>query len=360
MAYNKNIKNLEKDLNFSDEMEVLSPEDTSTLNEQRSCADLYRMYNKNQLQLQPDFQRNFVWKPAVQTRFIDSLVKQLPIPSLCLALDYKTGKYLVIDGLQRISTVVKFFENNKWKLNKLSDIDANISGKSVSEIKNQSSNLYEKVENATMPVTVIKCDFSMQNHKDYLFTIFHRFNTGGQRLNNQEIRNCIYNGNFNNLLKKIAKSEEWTNIMGKTSKIDRLDNEEIILRTFAFIDKLDDYKGNLALFLNHYMSDMQHVSDMDIEEKENILFSSLSFIYNNIDNSKSVVKLGKTLKEGLLVGLCKNIDSIASKTKEEFQSMFQDFIEDDEFNEDNLKQGLSQKDKVKSRLRKSISIFGAL
>jgi uncharacterized protein with ParB-like and HNH nuclease domain len=127
MAYNKNIKNLEKDLNFSDEMEVLSPEDTSTLNEQRSCADLYRMYNKNQLQLQPDFQRNFVWKPAVQTRFIDSLVKQLPIPSLCLALDYKTGKYLVIDGLQRISTVVKFFENNKWKLNKLSDIDANIS-----------------------------------------------------------------------------------------------------------------------------------------------------------------------------------------------------------------------------------------
>jgi hypothetical protein len=211
-----------------------------------------------------------------------------------------------------------------------------------------------------MPVTVIKCDFSMQNHKDYLFTIFHRFNTGGQRLNNQEIRNCIYNGNFNNLLKKVAKSEEWTNIMGKTSKIDRLDNEEIILRTFAFIDKLDDYKGNLALFLNHYMSDMQHVSDMDIEEKENILFSSLSFIYNNIDNSKSVVKLGKTLKEGLLVGLCKNIDSIASKTKEEFQSMFQDFIEDDEFNEDNLKQGLSQKDKVKSRLRKSISIFGAL
>jgi len=358
MEESKKIEDLEEELSYSNDEDVLSPEDILSFNELRSCADLFRMYEKNQLQIQPEFQRNFVWKPTVQTRFIDSLIKQLPIPSLCIGIDYKTEKRIVIDGLQRISTIVKFFENEKWRLSRMSDIDGNISGKTVSEVKQKSPNLYARVENATIPVTILRCDFSKQSHMDYLFTIFHRLNTGGQKLNNQEIRNCIYSGGFNNLLREIAKSEQWENSMGKTPDADRLENEEIILRTFAFIDKLDVYTGNLARFLNHYMAEKQDIPEYEIQEKRNVLFSSLSFIYEKLDNPESVHQLGKTVKEGLLVGVSQNITSLIPKSKEEFQSMFEELVNDVEFRDENLRQGLAKKDKVQSRLRKSISIFG--
>jgi len=325
--------------------------------EVRSCADLYRMYKDNQLQIQPDFQRNFVWKPAVQTCFIDSLMMGLPIPTIFMALDTNTGKRVVIDGLQRISTIVKFYEKDKWRLNKLPDIDQRISGKSIALIKQKYPFLYHKIENAIIPVTIIKTDFSIKNSMDNLFNIFHRLNTGGQKLNNQEIRNCIYSGKFNTLLKKVAKSDVWVNLMGEASSIDRLDNEEILLRAFVFTDKLDEYTGNLGKFLNHYMMEMKNITDDDLGEKERIIFSALSFISENIDSSASIYALGKTLKEALLVGVCKNIDTLVSSDREDFLIMFEEFISDDEFQEENLKHGLSKKDKVQSRLNKAISIF---
>lgn len=353
----KQITELEDELSNAEEGEVLPPSDIVAFNELRSCADLFRMYEKKQLQIQPEFQRNFIWKPSAQTRFIDSLIKQLPIPSLCIGLDYKTEKRIVIDGLQRISTIVKFLENEKWRLSRLSDVDTKISGKSVAEIKQDSYNLYERIENFTIPVTILRCDFSKQSHMDYLFTIFHRLNTGGQKLNNQEIRNCIYSGNFNNLLREIAKSEEWTSVFGRTPEIDRLDSEEIILRTFAFNEKLDSYAGNLAKFLNHYMAEKENISEDEIEAKRNILLSSLVFIKEKIDNT-SVQSLGKTLQEGLLVGVSKNITQLSLKSTEDAQVMYDRFLNDIEFKEENIRQGLSAKEKVQSRLIKSISIFG--
>jgi hypothetical protein len=63
------------------------PSDVVAFTEQRSCADIYRMYEKGQLDIRPDFQRGEVWTNRAQTLFIDSLLKQLPIPSMCICLD---------------------------------------------------------------------------------------------------------------------------------------------------------------------------------------------------------------------------------------------------------------------------------
>lgn len=180
--------------NDSDEV---PPKDIVAYNELRSCADLYRMHEQGILQIQPEFQRDIVWRGADQTRFVDSLIKQLPIPSMCFALDHKAQKWMVIDGLQRISTIVRFLDGGDWKLSKLADIEPEISGTSVAAIKTSDTTLhhyYTRVENLSIPVTVLRCDFEKQAHMEYLFTIFHRLNTGGMKLNNQEIRNCIYGG----------------------------------------------------------------------------------------------------------------------------------------------------------------------
>ena len=102
------------------------PTDIFAFNELRSCADLFRMHEQGVLDIQPEFQRDFVWRNPDQTRFIDSLIKQLPIPSLCFSYDSKQQKWLVIDGLQRISTIIRFLKGDDWRLAKTEDINPKI------------------------------------------------------------------------------------------------------------------------------------------------------------------------------------------------------------------------------------------
>ena len=76
------LQELENQQMETDDFNEVPPGDIVAFNELRSCADLLRMYKENQLEIQPDFQRDIVWSPSMQTRLIDSLVKQLPIPSV--------------------------------------------------------------------------------------------------------------------------------------------------------------------------------------------------------------------------------------------------------------------------------------
>lgn len=102
--YDEELESEEEELAASDESTESPPSDIVAFNELRSCADLFRLYEENQLEIQPDYQRDFVWPQTEQTRFIDSLAKQLPIPSMCISFDYKTDKRQVVDGLQRMSS----------------------------------------------------------------------------------------------------------------------------------------------------------------------------------------------------------------------------------------------------------------
>jgi hypothetical protein len=226
----------EQSLNEDDYSEV-PPSDIVAYNELRSCADLFRMQQAGILQIQPEFQRDVVWKGPDQSRFIDSLIKQLPIPSMCFALDHKAQQWIVIDGLQRISTIVRFLEGGDWNISDLEDIEPAIAGKSVAAIKMRDNPLhqfYTRVENQTIPVTVLRCDLKKKSHTEYLFTIFHRLNTGGMKLNNQEIRNCIYSGTFNNFLKEADKYPAWRKLNRMQPKQSyRFTKQEIILRFLA-------------------------------------------------------------------------------------------------------------------------------
>ena len=114
--YDEELKDLEEHQEAEEDHSETPPTDIVAFNEQRSCADLLRMHKANQLIIKPDFQRDVVWNNSEQTRFIDSLVKQLPIPSMCLSLDYKTESRMMIDGLQRISSIIKFLSDDTWRL----------------------------------------------------------------------------------------------------------------------------------------------------------------------------------------------------------------------------------------------------
>ncbi|TXD81132.1 DUF262 domain-containing protein [Subsaximicrobium wynnwilliamsii] len=355
----KDLLELENEKSFEDDSSSdLPPNDIVAFNELRSCSDLVRMYRTKQLEIQPDFQRDIVWSKPSQTRFIDSLIKQLPIPSICISLDYKTNKRLVIDGLQRMQSIINFLTDEEWKLSKLTDIDDKISGKSVAVIKNKYSDIYERVENLTIPVTVLRCDYSKRSHMKYLFTIFHRLNTGGLKLNNQEIRNCIFNGKLNALLKETVKYENFRKLLNlQKDKTYRFNYEELILRFFALYDNLDEYNGKLAVFLNEYMDNNKNPDDEFLASKRHLFERTVDLLYIKILESEKIPNISKATIEGLLIGISKNIEQLEQLERDTVVERYRALRGDDLFSIDSLKEGLSQKDKVVNRLERAEEVF---
>lgn len=311
-----------------DRDQPIPPNNVVAYNELRSCADLYRMFATGKLEIQPDFQREVVWKKEEQARFIDSLVKQLPIPSMCFSLDYKTQKWKVIDGLQRMSTITNFLGTTDWKVANIEDIHDELKGKTNNALKNgteEERKIYSSVEDLSIPVTVIRCSYDEPGHMRYLFTIFNRLNSGGVRLNNQEIRNCIYSGEFNNLLKEVDRSDKnWVSVKRRIwGSMDRFRSVEVLLRALAFSAKLEEYDGNLAGFLNGFMYRMMHTKEDELSKTS----EQLLFMAENARHVLDALPHGKkslTFVEGILVALLVNKYTIESIGRSERKQWLQE------------------------------------
>lgn len=353
-----NLEDVENAL--ADEIEEPSqdttpPPDIVVLNEQRSCADILRLSKKDHIEINPEFQRDEVWPNALKTRFVDSMTKEMPIPSMCFGFDYKTDKRIVIDGLQRISTIIKFLDDEDWRLSSLNDINRELSGKTVKEIKNSNSPLYSRVENLTLPITVLRCDFSREDHMEYIYNIFYRLNTGGQKLNAQEIRNCIYIGNFNRLLSELREDYHFVDLL----KLDpdsnyRLRWQELILRFFAFYDEYAEYSGRLSSFLNDYMRKNRILEDQNIDKKRALFKSTIKWLYDN----KEIIEIpsSKTVLEALLIGIAKNLESLKNYSQLEISSRISNFKKEIAQSKE-LLENTSQRIKVIERIESSIRIF---
>ncbi|MCC0005884.1 MAG: DUF262 domain-containing protein [Methylobacteriaceae bacterium] len=351
----------ERSFDIVDDEEPVPPADIVSYNELRSCADLVRLHETGKLEIQPDFQRDVVWKLDEQTRFIDSLVKQLPIPSMCFSLDYKSQKWKVIDGLQRMSSIINFLTNENWKLSNLPDIHPRLRNSTPSQIRNSDETgqrLFSIVQDVSIPVTVIRCDYSQSDHMRYLFTIFHRLNSGGVRLNNQEIRNCIYNGPFNDRLKWFDQHNSgWSRVRRRIyGKTDRFRSAEILLRTMAFGDWLDDYDGNLARFLNEYMFSRTKTDDHALGatfDRLSIVAAAASEI---LAADASKFKLPLSLIESVLVGLYVNSEKITPARVGELTQKYFELKSQATFSE-GVRYAITSAENVKRRLSEAISAF---
>lgn len=358
---NKKLQELEEKTFLEDDDAELPPPDIIAYNESRSCADLFRMHAQGILEKQPEFQREIVWKNPAQTRFIDSLVKHLPIPSMCFSLDYKSQKWKVIDGLQRMSSIINFLSGDQWTLSKLPDIDPKLSGQPISAFKDKNSALhtyYSRVENLTLPITVIRCDYSKSNHMKYLFTIFHRLNAGGMKLNNQEIRNCIYSGNFNELLKELNQTVAWMKI-NRMKQDDgyRFTKQELILRFFAFHDQYMKYTGRLASFLSDYMAKNNNPDEKFLAEKRILFNRTTDIVFKKIFEGKIPAKLSISVLEAVLVGVSFNLTILEKESNSAVKSKHKKLLRDKQFSEQKLIEGLSGKQRVIGRMTVAKKIF---
>ena len=355
------IEDLEVETFEEEDSFELPPSDIVAYNELRSCADLFRMYKDGILEIQPKYQREVVWPDPAQTRFIDSLVKQLPIPSMCFSLDYKTQKWQVIDGLQRMWSIIRFLSDTDWTLSKLDDIDPKMSGQPVSKFVDRKSDLHSyftRVENLTLPITILRCDYSKMSHMNYIFMIFHRLNSGGTKLTNQEIRNCIYGGSLNEFLKELNKNPNWMRINKiKQTSGHRFIQEEIILRFFAFHDGYNNYTGRLAKFLNDYMAKHRNPGDSFLTGKRNLFNRTIDVVYKSVFEGKLPRKLSTSVLEAILVGVSFNLGFVESQPTSRIKAMYDKLLAQEEFSEKKLREGLSGKERVIGRMSIAKGIF---
>ncbi len=327
-------------------------------NELRSAHDLNRLHIQEQLEISPAYQRDVVWPPGDQTRFIDSLAKQLPIPSMCISLDYKTEHRQVIDGLQRMASIIKFLTQSDWRLSNLDDVDNRIANKTVESIKRNHPDIYNRIENTTLPITVLRCDLSKQSHQEYIFQIFHRLNSGGLKLNNQEIRNCIFQGKFNDLLKDIVSDNLFVKLFSiNPNKKYRQSNEELVLRILSFSEGYETYKGPLSKHLNTFMSKYRNAEESDLNNFKKSSISALKLLYENILEEEPLPRLSKVTTEALIVGIIVKFDTLAKTPDEKLKNMYTTLREDPQFSLEALKEGLAARERVIKRLRRAVEIF---
>ena len=226
-----------------------------------NIRDICERMDKMKLIARAEFQRNYVWesKPEIKSKLIESVLLNIPIPVIYTA-ETEDGKEEVIDGQQRILTFYGF-KNNKFPLNRLS-ILKEINGKTFADLPEE---LQDKILNRGLSVIKIL----QESHKDIKFEIFQRLNRGSVKLNEQELRNCIYRGDFNDLLKKLTKNPDFLRLQGLEEPHKRMVDVERILRFFAFCDKSErNYKSPSKQFLNSYIEPKRNLTDEEIENKK--------------------------------------------------------------------------------------------
>jgi hypothetical protein len=362
MSDKDNLAETDATFEQEDSEQPVPPADIVAYNELRSCADLFRMHASGKLEIQPDFQREVVWKQDDQSRFIDSLVKQLPIPSMCFSLDYKTQRWKVIDGLQRMSSIIRFLSTNEWRLSDLSDIHPKLRSTKNTDLRHgteEQKRLFALVEDVSIPVTVIRCDYSQRSHMLYLFTIFHRLNSGGVRLTNQEIRNCIYTGPFNDLLKSFdSTNADWKSVKKRIwGSMDRFRSVEVLLRVLAFADERNAYDGNLSRFLNLYM----HRHSNDEPDKLVELEARLKEVVGRTRQALSIEpqrKLPLLLVEAVLVAMYARGDQLAAMTDQDVAQAYKAMRAHPSFLQ-SARYAVTSADNVKTRLNAAVDTFAA-
>jgi len=238
---------------------------------------------KGNIELNPSFQRRDAWSIDKKSNFIESLFLGLPIPQIILAeRQEKRGSYIVIDGKQRLLSIRQFFSesNDEYLVLKLKHLEVlkELNNKSYLEIAQtpELSSYLDAFENQAIRTIVIK------NWKDerYLYTVFLRLNTGSLELSPQELRQALHAGPFSNFADNYSLDSAQMMRIFKSNKPDfRMRDIELYLRYLAFKYSIEEYSGNLKVFLDKVWIDLNKEWD---SKKDDVIRDSIE-LSNAID-----------------------------------------------------------------------------
>lgn len=240
--------------------------------------------NSNKLCLSPDFQRRDVWENKRMSLFIESLILNIPIPSILLAQDTQKNKLIVIDGKQRLNAILAFWAPQKNGAGiRLSGLEVlkELNGYTYKKLKEDSSkiDLLSRFEGAILKANILK-----NYDEDLLYFIFSRLNSGSVPLSTQELRQAMYPGEFVKFANDFSiKSNEIKKVLKLKNPDKRMRDVELVIRYFAFKYFRDIYANSINKFFNYTCAELNKKWDTlnkKIIKDGDELTTAIQFVYS--------------------------------------------------------------------------------
>jgi hypothetical protein len=285
----------------------------------------YEKYKDKQLVI-PDFQREYVWDLVQASKLIESFLIGIPVPGVFLYKEHKTNKLLVIDGQQRILSIIRYLEGRfDDRVFRLKNVMPPWAGKTYDELSD--ADRYQ-LQDSVLRATVVQQ--TSPNDYSSLYHIFERLNTGGVSLSPMEIRKCVYAGPTFKLFEDLNRLHTWRKLIGKTKPDRRLRDVELILRIIALSDNWVGYEKPMKSFLNSYLIKSQTLAKEALSKRNDQVrrvFSkacehALEQLGEKPFHLRGRLNLG--LMDCTLSTLCSYPDKSNKKLQQDFRTMLKD------------------------------------
>jgi hypothetical protein len=304
--------------------------------------------DNNEIDLKPEFQRDFVWDIVRASLFIDSLIIGLPIPSIFLGKSKEDENFMVIDGQQRLKSAYyymtgSFVVNNVPSIFTLKGLKKREwDGKSYAELDEK---FRKRIRNAVINTTIVE---DIDTKPRVVHDLFHRLNTGGMPLTDQEIRNCVYSGTFNKFLMSLNTNRNWRKLLGADIPDKRLRDVELVLRFIALFISATTYQPSMKIFLSDFQE--EHKEDEKLTSSIKELFEkTVALIIEQIGESafKTTRSINKSICDSIMVSIAQIIST--GKELIDLRENYEKLIEDELYTR-YTQSGVTSETNVKGRI----------
>lgn len=321
-----------------EEPEKFIPADVTIGQMPMNVYNLMERLEYDEINLQPDFQRKGgLWSLEKQSRLIESLMLKIPLPAFYFDAS-EEGNWIVIDGLQRLTAFKNYLIGKEKKKFEQLQYLTEFNGLTFDELPRQ---YIRRIKEST----IIAYTVEKGTPDEVVFNIFQRINTGGLRLEDQEIRQALYPGLGTDLTRELAKSWEFLQATQYSVKPDRMLDREYITRFMAFteLDYRNEYKGNIDNFLIKGLKKVNTYDEQQIKKIEknfkrimkyvSAIFGRYAFRKYKIEGRRGPIN--KAIFE--LWSICfynmsdEQLDEIVER-KKEFLKVFEELLQNVEFN----------------------------
>ncbi len=284
--YENYIAALSEGLELDDDVEKrvekpgYGPDDIYVENKPFSISTIMELIKDGDLEVTPNFQRHFVWDRTRQSKLIESILLGLPLPSIYLS-QYSDGRLTIVDGLQRITTIQRFMNDELVLCNM--EYFNKCNGKKYSELRG----ILPVLQYRRFRQTQIMCFVIDYRSPEALkFDLFRRLNTGGKTLNDQEIRNCLSRPHLQTLLMNMVATEEFKKATSKSVKDTRMAAQESALRFIYFYDQyteenpIGEYNGDIGDSLDRYVEILNKATKSELNQYIGFFQKSMQMAYD--------------------------------------------------------------------------------
>ncbi|MDX1995897.1 MAG: DUF262 domain-containing protein [bacterium] len=311
----------------------------------------------------PDFQRVYVWDIKRASKFIESLLLGLPIPGIFLSREEDTQKFIVIDGQQRLRTLLYFYkgwfgdaaDDKKSVEFKLQGVHKAFEGLTYSRLSEEDR---RRLDNALIHATIVRQDEPEPNAENSsIYFIFERLNTGGVALKPQDIRSAIYHGSLNNLLHQLnMENEDWQRLFGKPDKQRR--DEELILRFFALYFWFEQYEEPMKGFLNSYMAWNRGLDKQSASKLTTTFNQTVSTVLHCLGEKAFKPKraINAAIFDAIMVGVARRLEQGEIQNCLLLRERYNDLLNDTAFQQD-VGSGTANREKVQRRIELATQAF---